>query len=127
MEFSEKIKALRKKENWTQEELAKKINVSNQAVSKWETGRGFPDISNLIQICDLFNITLDELVRQDLVLQQKMSQKNKNWLMFAYFLLLLFGFLLISFSSKEGHILWIPRIIGLIAFIESIHLLYRNK
>ncbi|MGY3779637.1 helix-turn-helix domain-containing protein [Isobaculum melis] len=127
MEFSEKIKALRKKENWTQAELAKKINISNQAVSKWETGRGFPDIANLIQIGDLFNLTLDELVRDDLLLQKKMSQKNKNWLMLAYFLLLIVGFLLITFSSRAGQILWFPRIIGLIAFIESIHLLYRNK
>ena len=47
----------------TQEDLAEKLDVSRQAVAKWESGQVYPDISNLIQISNLFNVTVDYLVR----------------------------------------------------------------
>ena len=65
MLFSEKLKKLRKDNNLTQEELADKINVSRQAITKWESGDGIPDIDNLKQISILFNVTIDELVKED--------------------------------------------------------------
>lgn len=63
MIFSEKLVILRKNKGITQEALAEKINVSRQAVAKWESGQAYPDISNLIQISDLMNVTVDYLVR----------------------------------------------------------------
>ncbi|MCR5045996.1 MAG: DUF5680 domain-containing protein [Treponema sp.] len=63
MIFSEKLSVLRKNKGLTQEGLAEKINVSRQAVAKWESGQAYPDISNLIQISDLMNVTVDYLVR----------------------------------------------------------------
>jgi transcriptional regulator with XRE-family HTH domain len=63
MIFSEKLQLLRKNKGFTQEELAEKLNVSRQAVAKWESGQVYPDISNLIQISNLFNVTVDYLVR----------------------------------------------------------------
>ncbi len=63
MIFSEKLSILRKNKGLTQEGLAEKINVSRQAVAKWESGQAYPDISNLIQISDLMNVTVDYLVR----------------------------------------------------------------
>ena len=57
MIFSEKIQLTRKSKGMTQEELAEKLAVSRQAVEKWESGQVYPDISNLIQISSLFNVT----------------------------------------------------------------------
>ena len=65
MLFSEKLKKLRKENNLTQEELADKLNVSRQAITKWESGDGIPDIENFKQISILFNLTIDELVKED--------------------------------------------------------------
>lgn len=63
MIFSEKLQLLRKNKGFTQEELAERLDVSRQAVAKWESGQVYPDISNLIQISNLFNVTVDFLVR----------------------------------------------------------------
>lgn len=65
MLFNEKLKMLRKENNLTQEELAEKLNVSRQAITKWESGEGTPDIENLKQISRLFDITIDELVKEE--------------------------------------------------------------
>ena len=63
MLFAEKLRILRKNGGFTQEEFAEKINVSRQAVAKWEAGQGYPDIMNLIQISNLFHVTVDYLVK----------------------------------------------------------------
>lgn len=63
MVFSEKLQILRKNKGLTQEVLAEKLNVSRQAVAKWEAGQVYPDIANLIQISDLMNVSVDYLVR----------------------------------------------------------------
>ena len=62
MTLGQKIKDLRKKANITQEELAEKIGVSRQIVTKWENDSGLPDIENLKNIASLFNISIDELL-----------------------------------------------------------------
>ena len=64
MIFSEKMQLLRRSRGLTQEALADKLSVSRQAVAKWEAGQAFPDISNLIAISNLFNVTVDYLVRE---------------------------------------------------------------
>ena len=63
MIFSEKLQLIRKSKGLTQEELADKLDVYRQAVAKWESGQVYPDISNLIAISNLFNVTVDYLVR----------------------------------------------------------------
>ena len=63
MIFSEKLRLIRKSKGITQDQLAEKLNVSRQAVAKWESGLIYPDISNLIQISDFFNVTIDYLIR----------------------------------------------------------------
>ena len=65
MMFSEKLKKLRKENNLTQEELADKLNISRQAITKWETTNAIPDIDNLKELSILFNVSIDELVRDD--------------------------------------------------------------
>lgn len=67
MTLSEKIISLRTANNMSQVDLAEKLNVSRQSVSKWETGASIPDLDKLIAISELFNLTLDELVKDDSV------------------------------------------------------------
>ena len=62
MEFNNKLYDLRKKKGLSQEELASRLNVSRQTVSKWEVGDSTPDMEKLIAISDLFDISLDELI-----------------------------------------------------------------
>jgi len=61
MNLGTQIAALRKKQNMTQEALAQKLRVTNQAVSKWESGQCCPDVQLLPQIADIFAVSLDEL------------------------------------------------------------------
>ncbi len=63
--INEQIKHLRKSNNLTQEELAEKLNVSRQAITKWESGLGTPDISNLEAIAKLFGVSIDELLNNE--------------------------------------------------------------
>lgn len=62
MTFAEKLKMIRKQAGMSQEKLAEKLNVSRQAVTKWETDAGIPDIENIMAISTLFNISIDELL-----------------------------------------------------------------
>ena len=79
MTLGEKIKELRKKANISQEELAEKVGVSRQAVTKWESDAGLPDLENLKSIATLFNISIDELLDYkkellgDVVLEEEYS------------------------------------------------------
>ena len=65
MTFAEKLKELRKQKGISQEQLAEKIFVSRQAITKWENGNGLPDIENLISISSLFNESLDSLLSEE--------------------------------------------------------------
>ena len=65
MEFHEKLQQLRKSRNLTQEELAEVLYVSRTAVSKWESGRGYPNIDSLKTISSYFSVSLDDLLSND--------------------------------------------------------------
>lgn len=62
MEFNEKLKELRSSRGLTQEELSEALFVSRTAISKWESGRGYPSIDSLREISDFFSVTIDELL-----------------------------------------------------------------
>ena len=68
MEFNEKLQELRKRRGLTQEELAEALYVSRTAISKWESGRGYPSIDSLKAIAGYFSVTIDELLSGDEVL-----------------------------------------------------------
>ena len=78
--IGKKIAEKRKQMHLTQEELAFKLNVSPQAVSKWENDISIPDVTLLIALSDLFNISLDELIRekQNLPVTTLVEQENKK-------------------------------------------------
>lgn len=68
MEFSKNLQTLRKQHNLTQEELAAALYVSRAAVSKWESGRGYPSLDSLKTIASLFGVTVDALLSGDTLL-----------------------------------------------------------
>ncbi|MDI3089699.1 helix-turn-helix transcriptional regulator [Priestia megaterium] len=76
MRIAEQIKKIRKNENLSQEQLGQKMNVTRQAIYKWESGKGYPDIQNLIMLSELFEISLDELIKGDRSLQGKIKVKG---------------------------------------------------
>ena len=63
MTFSDKLIALRKKAGWSQEELAEKLAVTRQSVSKWESAQSMPDIDKILQLSSLFSVTTDCLLK----------------------------------------------------------------
>ena len=65
MIFADKLIALRKKAGWSQEELAEKLNVTRQSVSKWEGAQSVPDIDKILQLSRLFGVTTDYLLKDD--------------------------------------------------------------
>lgn len=66
MNFPGKLQKLRKERGWSQEELASRIAVSRQAVSKWELGTAVPDTDNIVQLSELFGVTTDYLIKDNL-------------------------------------------------------------
>ncbi|SRR5699024_9958725 len=104
MSLGEKIRDCRKQQNLSQEQLAKRLHVSRQAVTKWETGRGFPDIENLIALSDEFGLSLDELIKNDLSVQKKIVADSR---------------------TKKWHLLVILYLISLIVFFVYFAIAYR--
>ena len=65
MDFSEKIAMLRRQKNWSQEELAEKLMVTRQAVSKWESAQSMPDLDKIVQLSELLGVSTDYLLKSD--------------------------------------------------------------
>ena len=78
MEFGEKIQKLRNQNKWTQEQLAEKLYVSRTAVSKWESGKGYPNIDSLKDIAKLFNKTIDELLSSEEIIDIAKKENASN-------------------------------------------------
>ena len=78
MEFNEKLQELRKSKGLTQEELAENLYVSRTAVSKWESGRGYPNIESLKEISTFFSVSIDELLSTEklLFIAEKENKSN---------------------------------------------------
>lgn len=97
MKFNENLKYLRKKEGLTQEELAERLNVSRQSVTKWESGQSLPDIEKVKEIAYMFSVSMDALVGDiDSKIQNRMKKKIDN---IVWFILGFSLFLIIVISS----------------------------
>lgn len=77
MELANKLKLCREQSGLSQASVADKLNISRQSISKWENGRSYPDIDNLILLSDLYQVSIDELLRENDRLTQQI-QKNKD-------------------------------------------------
>ena len=104
MALGERIRDERKKRGLSQEELADILNVSRQAITKWETDRGIPDIANLIRISEEFEISLDELIKGDNSVKRKIIYDS---------------------SMKRWHLLVVVYLLAIVAYIVYFALLNR--
>ncbi len=78
MEFNEKLKELRSSRGLTQEELAEALFVSRTAISKWESGRGYPSIDSLKEISTFFSVTIDELLSGEKLISIAKKENKSN-------------------------------------------------
>lgn len=110
MKFCDKLQKIRKENNVTQEQLADKLNVSRQAVSKWESGTAYPDTEKLIQISKIFNVSLDELINDK-------TDNNKTSVSKKFSFMETFN-MIFEFISKSVNMFWS------MTFKEKIKLLF---
>ena len=104
MEFNEKLQELRKRKGLTQEELAERLYVSRTAISKWESGRGFPNIESLKAISKTFCVSLDELLSGEeiLAIAEKDHKEKEETIRDLVFGLLDCGMVLLLFLPFFG-------------------------
>ena len=109
MEFSQKLQQLRKAKGLTQEELATMLFVTRTAISKWESGRGYPNIDSLKGLAKVFSVTVDDLISSDEILSiaeenQKQTRNGFCDLIFGLIdLCFLLMFFLPLFAQKDGN------------------------
>ncbi|MHC1770350.1 MAG: helix-turn-helix domain-containing protein [Flexilinea sp.] len=108
MEFNEKLQQLRKKNNLTQEQLAEQLYVSRTAISKWESGKGYPNIDSLKCLSKLFSVSIDELLSSDELITLAEIKNRQNigkifGLVYGILDLIVATFIILPlFSQKEG-------------------------
>lgn len=105
MKIGMKIKELRIENTFTQETLAEHLQVSRSTISSWETGRSYPDLQMVVDICDLFKVSLDDLLREDTQVVKKLTfdyRLKKSLIGVAVLVLLLVGNFFFSSFSLEA-------------------------
>lgn len=85
MNISEKITILREKLGFSQEELGERLSVSRQSVSKWEMGQAMPGINKVLEMCDVFSISADALLRDDVEIEKKAKEPVEENIKNKYF------------------------------------------
>lgn len=91
MTFAQKLKALRTQAGMTQEQLAEAIYVTRAAISKWETGRGYPGVDSLKLIAQTFGVSIDELISEDDVQAKRMLDAKKSKVLYCAAVAMLTG------------------------------------
>lgn len=121
IEIANRLVMLRKKHNLSQEELANKLGISRQAVSKWERAESSPDTDNLICLAKLYNISLDELLQTDETIDEIVQNEVKKddeviikkehnqsfWVLFPYPVFVTVVFLILGLVWGLWYISWI--------------------
>lgn len=107
MKFGEKLKQGRLRADMTQEAVARRIGVSRQSLSNWENDRTYPDLASVIKLSDLYGISLDELLREDLELRRQMERRQEKVKTYSSWLhdvamLMIASNLLLSWLDKTG-------------------------
>lgn len=129
MKLADQLTKLRKSHDYTQEDIAKKLNISKQAISKWESGRGYPDMDNLVILSELYSVTLDELIKGDEMFQKKIKVDPKDDQNVAIMIAILIVGLAIFYIVNQGVVLIFTIIIGVVApfFIKVIENWLKRK
>ena len=76
MNLSDNLKKIRKEQNLSQEDLAESLGVSRQSVSKWESGQAYPEMDKVLQICKMFDVSIDDLLNQDRILSYQVKGES---------------------------------------------------
>ena len=130
MEFNEKLCTLRKNKGLTQEELAEQLYVSRTAISKWESGRGYPSIDSLKEISGFFSVSIDELLSGEEIVtiaerENRSNIKNLCDLLFGIVDVLYFALVVLPlYSNKVGEYIYS---VNLFIYLEKIslnHMIY---
>ena len=98
------IKELRIKNNLSQGQLAEKLSVTNQAISKWENGRGLPDIEMLKQLSSIFNVKIDEIIQGEHISKEK---KNTPLIILTLIIILIisvFGIIILVKNNTNNFV-----------------------
>ena len=122
MNISERIQSLRKSKGISQEELAEKLCVSRQAVSKWESGESTPDIDKIILISNYFDVTTDYILK-GIESSKKISLKTRNIILVSFSLIFALLIGIISFAAnrfRNIEIISISLIGGIVGFCIGI-------
>jgi transcriptional regulator with XRE-family HTH domain len=96
MEIGPKFKKARLEKKLTQENVAEILNVSRSTISSWEVGRSYPDLDNLVSISNLYDVSLDNLLREDSKMVKKLSLDTKQKKRFKIIISLLLIFIIIT-------------------------------
>ena len=96
MEIGSKLKKARLEKKLTQENVANILNVSRSTISSWEVGRSYPDLDNLVSISNLYDVSLDNLLREDSKMVKKLSLDTKQKKRFKIIIALLLIFIVIA-------------------------------
>lgn len=78
MKFGSNLKKLRKSKKLSQEDLAEKMHVSRQSVSKWETGDAYPEMNNILELCKIFHCNINELVNDSIIDIESLDEEIKE-------------------------------------------------
>lgn len=78
MTLGEKLRVSREDKKLTQSDVASHLNISRQSISKWENNKGYPDLDNLILLSNLYEISIDKLLKENENLQQKINENNET-------------------------------------------------
>jgi len=79
MTFHEKLKECREESGLSQNDIAERLSISRQAVSKWERGVNEPDIETIVRLSDIYNVTIDQLLRTDLSIVKRLAVKERSY------------------------------------------------
>lgn len=78
MSLATQLKFYREQQGFSQNKVADKLNISRQSISKWENGRGYPDLDNLVLLSELYKVSIDELLHENEELKAKIKQNNEE-------------------------------------------------
>lgn len=131
MTIGEQLKIRRKELNLTQEEVAKQLFISRQAISNWETGKSYPDIEKIVMLSDIYEISLDKLLKGD----KKIMIELKNKTVYKFVIMTLAILSLISMGIcflinflLTGHLSWSLIVASSLIYVIAIGItLYKSK
>lgn len=131
MEVGEKLRERRNTLHMTQDEVAEALGVTRQTISNWENGRSYPDIERIIRLSDIYQLSLDELLKGDnKMVHQLQKNTQQNRFIKTFILLLLVNVVLmvgLIFASPLSKIIWVLLFLLLMANTFSIFYLIIKK